>query len=35
MKYLIIVESPNKIKTLENIIKDINSNDNFKVIATA
>ena len=35
MKYLIIVESPNKIKTLENIIKDINSNDKFKVIATA
>lgn len=35
MKYLIIVESPNKIKTLENIIKDINSNNKFKVIATA
>ena len=33
MKYLIIVESPNKIKTLENILKD--QPDTFKVIATA
>lgn len=33
MKYLIIVESPNKIKTLENIFK--NEKDEYKVIATA
>lgn len=33
MKYLVIVESPNKIKTLENIFKD--EKDEFKVIATA
>lgn len=33
MKYLIIVESPNKIKTLENILKD--EEDEYKVIATA
>lgn len=33
MKYLIIVESPNKIKTLENIFKD--QKDDFKIIATA
>lgn len=33
MKYLVIVESPNKIKTLEDILKD--EKDEFKVIATA
>lgn len=33
MKYLIIVESPNKIKTLEDILKD--EDDEYKVIATA
>lgn len=33
MKYLLIVESPNKIKTLENILK--NEKDDYKIIASA